>query len=93
MAGTPGRPSIENSKRAWQFARAIISDIMIYNRPKIEEGIEKDNLFMTMDAEIEEGRELFKRRVTNDIFKLNIYDRVIVDKLVKPNGHIKSKMW
>ena len=32
--------------------------------------------------EIEEGRELFKSRVTDPIFKLNIYDRAIVDVLI-----------
>ncbi len=46
-----------------------------------------------MRDEIEEGRALFKARVTEDIFKLNIYDRAIVDVLVKSKGHLKTKIW
>ena len=57
------------------------------------EGIENDSLFDVMSDEIEEGRELFKSRVTDDIFKLNIYDRALIDVLIKSKGHIKSKIW
>ena len=41
----------------------------------------------------EEGRALFKTRVAPDIFARNIYDRAIVDVLVKSKGHVKSKIW
>ena len=56
-------------------------------------GIENDNLFDVMSEEIEEGRELFAKRVAEDIRKLNIYDRAIIDVLIKSKGHVKSKMW
>ena len=46
-----------------------------------------------MNEHIEEGRSLFKSRVTPDIYSLNIYDRAIVDVLVKSKGHVKSKIW
>ena len=52
-----------------------------------------DNLFEVMSDEINEGRELFKSRVTEDIFGQNIYERAIVDVLVKSKGHVKSKIW
>jgi hypothetical protein len=84
---------IDNSKRARQLARAIASDLTLYNEAKILEGIENDNLFEIMSDEIEEGRELFKSRVTPDIYDQNIYDRAIVDVLIKSKGHVKSKIW
>jgi hypothetical protein len=84
---------IDNSKRARQLARAIASDLTLYNEAKILEGIENDNLFEIMSDEIEEGRELFKSRVTPDIYEQNIYDRAIVDVLIKSKGHVKSKIW
>jgi hypothetical protein len=84
---------IDNSKRARQLARAIASDLTLYNEAKILEGIENDNLFEIMADEIEEGRELFKSRVTPDIYEQNIYDRAIVDVLIKSKGHVKSKIW
>ena len=43
--------------------------------------------------EIEEGRALFKSRVTPEIYELNIYDRAIVDVMIKSKGHVKSKIW
>ena len=46
-----------------------------------------------MEEEIEEGRDLFKSRVTPDIYEQNIYDRAVVDVLVKSKGHVKSKIW
>jgi hypothetical protein len=84
---------IDNPKRARQLARAIASDLTLYHEPKILEGIANDSLFEAMADEINEGRELFKSRVTEDIFGQHIYERAIVDVLVKSKGHVKSKIW
>ncbi len=84
---------IDNTKRARQLARAIASDLTLYHEAKILDGIEKDSLFDVMSDEIEEGRELFKSRVTPEIYEENIYDRAVVDVLVKSKGHVKSKIW
>ena len=89
----PVRQPIDKPERARQLARAIASDLSLYHEDKIVEGIENDSLFDVMNEEIEEGRELFKSRVTDDIFKLNIYDRALIDVLIKSKGHIKSKIW
>ncbi len=84
---------IDNPQRARQLARAIASDLTLYHEGKILEGINNDTLFDVMSGEIEEGRQLFKSRVTEEIFAQNIYDRAIVDVLVKSKGHVKSKIW
>jgi hypothetical protein len=84
---------IDNPKRARQLARAIASDLTLYHEAKILDGIGNDNLFDAMSDEISEGRELFKSRVTEEIFGQNIYERAIVDVLVKSKGHVKSKIW
>jgi hypothetical protein len=84
---------IDNAKRARQLARAIASDLTLYHEAKILDGIANDTLFDVMSDEIEEGRELFKSRVTPQIYELNIYERAIVDVLVKSKGHVKSKIW
>lgn len=85
--------TIDNPKRARQLARAIASDLTLYHEAKILEGISSDTLFGVMKDEIDEGRDLFQSRVTSDIFDQNIYDRAIVDVLVKSKGHVKSKIW
>lgn len=84
---------IDNPQRARQLARAIASDLTLYHEAKILEGITNDTLFDVMADEIEEGRQLFKSRVTPEIFGQNIYDRAIVDVLIKSKGHVKSKIW
>lgn len=84
---------IDSSKRARQLARAIASDLTLYHEAKILDGIANDSLFEVMSEEIEEGRELFKSRVTPEIYGQNIYERALVDVLVKSKGHVKSKIW
>jgi hypothetical protein len=84
---------IDKSKRARQLARAIASDLTLYHEAKILDGIANDSLFDVMSDEIEEGRDLFKSRVTPEIYEENIYDRALVDVLVKSKGHVKSKIW
>ena len=84
---------IDTAKRARQLARAIASDLTLYHEAKILDGIANDTLFEVMNEEIEEGRELFKSRVTPEIFGQSIYERALVDVLVKSKGHVKSKIW
>ena len=48
----------------------------------------------TFKDEIEEGRELFKSRVSKEIYtRTNFFDRAIIDVIIKPKGHVKSKIW
>ena len=84
---------IDKPDRARQLARAIASDLTLYHEKEIVEGIEQDTLFNVMHDHIEEGRALFKSRVTPDIFELKLYDRALVDVMLKSKGHVKSKIW
>jgi hypothetical protein len=86
-------PLIETEEAARRLARAIASDLSLYNEEKIASGIANDNLFEVLAEEIEEGRALYKRRVAPSLFERNFYDRALVDVLVKAKGHIKSKIW
>ena len=82
---------IETDKDARRLARAIASDLSLYNEEKIVEGIERDNLFEAIAEEIEEGRAHDKSRVSPDLYQKNIYERAIVDILVKSKGHSNPK--
>ena len=86
-------PLIETEEAARRLARAIASDLSLYNEEKIVNGITNDNLFESLAEEIEEGRALYKSRVSPDLYQKNFYDRALVDILVKSKGHIKSKIW
>jgi hypothetical protein len=86
-------PLIETEEAARRLARAIASDLSLYNEEKIIRGIEGDSLFEELQEEIEEGRALYKSRVAPQLYQRNYYDRALVDILVKSKGHIKSKIW
>ena len=84
---------IETEEAARRLARAIASDLSLYNEEKILQGLQNDNLYEAMADEIEEGRALYKTRVRPDLVELNHYDRAIIDLLIKSKGHIKCKLW
>ncbi len=86
-------PLIETEEAARRLARAIASDLSLYNEEKIQDGIINDELFTKLAEEIEEGRALYKSRVSPELYQKNFYDRALVDILIKAKGHIKSKVW
>ena len=84
----------QDRAKAIRLARAIASDISLYNEDKIVKGIEHDNLFDAIKDEIEEGRALYKGRVSPELYsQSNYFDRAICDIVVKSKGHIKSRIW
>jgi response regulator RpfG family c-di-GMP phosphodiesterase/DNA-directed RNA polymerase subunit RPC12/RpoP len=48
---------------ARRLARLILSDIIIYHAPKVEQGIRDDKFFELLRDEIEEGRQYYDSRV------------------------------
>ncbi len=86
-------PLIETEEAARRLARAIASDLSLYNEDKILKGIQNDTLFEELEEEIEEGRQLFSSRVSPGLFSHNFYGRAIVDILVRSKGHVKCKIW
>lgn len=87
-------PSEEEKSKAIRLARAIASDISLYNEEKINKGIEEDNLFQVLEEDLQEGRELYRSRVSDELYRTtNFFERAIVDIIVRSRGHIRSKVW
>ena len=84
---------IENPEHARRLARAIISDVAIYNREKVERGIKEDTIFDLLENELEEGRQHFLSRVSPELAGSKIFDLAIVDVLIKRAGKIESPIW
>ena len=77
-----------------RLARAICSDVSLYNEEKIVRGIEQDNFFDALEEELEEGRELYRSRLAPDLYaRTNFYDRAIVDVILRSKRHVKSRIW
>ncbi|MCM0084096.1 hypothetical protein L4X63_21165 [Geomonas sp. Red32] len=84
---------IDNRDQARRLARAIISDVAMYNREKVEQGIKEDNIFELLHDELAEGKEHFQSRVAPEIADSNIFDLAVVDVLIKRAGKIESSIW
>ena len=89
MAGLIDTPEAAN-----RLARAIASDLSLYNEAKIKEGIENDTFFTALTDEIQEGRAHYESRVARSLVdSTNFFDRALVDVILARKGHIKSKIW
>lgn len=86
--------SIKDPDAARRLARAIASDVALYNEPKIQQGIENDDFFERLAKELDEGRAHYDSKVDAGMRQAtNFYDLAIVDIILKRKGHIKSKIW
>ena len=84
---------ITSKEQAARLARAIVSDVAIYNQEKVERGIKNDNIFDSLSEEIEEGRQHFYSRVAPELSPEQIFDLTLVDILIKRAGKIESPIW
>jgi hypothetical protein len=84
---------IDNPDQARRLARAIISDVAIYNREKVEEGIKNDSIFEVLAEQLDEGRQHFNSRVAPSLADSNLFDLAVVDVLIKRAGKIESSIW
>ena len=85
---------VDNPKLAFRLARAIVSDIALYNQEKVKDGIKNDSIFEVLTEELQEGREHFLGRVSPEIEERDhLYDRAIVDVMIRQAGKIESSIW
>jgi coenzyme F420-reducing hydrogenase alpha subunit len=85
---------VKDPEVAKRIARAVVSDIAMYNQKKVEEGIRSDNLFQILKDEIEEGKQYYEHRVARDIVEnYSFFEAALVDILVKQAPRIPSKIW
>lgn len=82
---------IKNVETAQRFARAIATDIALYNRNKLAQaGGESAVLRGLLAAEIEEGRALFESRVDASILRLGLFAKAIEEVLVEPHASLED---
>ena len=49
------------------YARALVSDILVYNREKRDQALKEGNLVEALGAEIKKSWELYKEKVTPEV--------------------------
>ena len=78
---------IKSIDSARNLAVAIISDINLYFEDRIHLGLQNDNLFIELANEINDGLELYKSKVSVEIFdKMSLFQRELVDSLFYNKG-------
>jgi len=85
---------ITDPQRAKRLARAVLSDVMLYNPERVRAGIEADDLFDRLRPELDEARAFFEGRVDPEVAsKTNAFDRAVVDVLIFRSGRVRSRIW
>jgi hypothetical protein len=85
---------ITDPQRATRLARAVVSDVMLYNAERVRAGIEADDLFDRLRPELDEARAFFEERVEPEVAtKSNAFDLALVDVLVFRSAHLRSRIW
>ena len=85
---------IADAERARRLARAILSDVLLYNRDAVREGLERDDLFERLGGHFEEARAYFESRVEPELLhKENFVDRAIVDVLICGSRSVRARIW
>jgi hypothetical protein len=86
--------AIHEPERATRLARAILSDVMLYHADQVRRGIEADDLFERLAAELEEARVYFESRVEADVARAsNAWNLALVDVLVFRSRGVRSRIW
>lgn len=59
--------------KARRLARIIVSDIMLYNQGKVEEGVRNGTFYQILADDIREGRSLYQSRVPEEVLNSTSY--------------------
>jgi molybdopterin-guanine dinucleotide biosynthesis protein len=72
----------EAVEKARRFARIIVSDIALYNQVAVIEGLKNDTFYELLKTDVDEGRELYERRVPDAIRLTKDYYQEAFDKFI-----------
>lgn len=85
--GPPAAPAqlSEAETKAKRLARIIVSDIVLYNQAKVEQGVRDGSFFDLLADDIREGERLYKQRVSQEVrdsstFLSDAFNEVIAKK-------------
>jgi predicted Zn finger-like uncharacterized protein len=79
----PSAPQLpEAHVKARRLARIIVSDIVLYNQAKVEEGVRNGTFFDLLADDIREGRALYLRRVAEGVREESSYLEDAFEELI-----------
>ena len=84
---------IENEEAAWRLARTSASDLLAYHPDKIRQGIESDSFYEVMNDLLARDRAHYKASVSPELFAKGLFDRAVIDRIIRFQGEIDSLLW
>ena len=72
----------EAVEKARRFARIIVSDVALYNQEAVIEGIRNGNFYELLKTDVDEGRELYEKRVPAGIRAKKDYYQEAFDNFI-----------
>ncbi len=85
---------IDQDDKAMRLARAIASDIALYNDARVQEALVADTLFDSLAAEFEAGRDLYASRVSPQLDpQADHFWQAVVNIVVHAKGHLPTKVF
>lgn len=84
---SPAPPAVselsEEHLKAQRLARIIVSDIALYNQAKLAEGIRTGTLALMVADDLQEGKNLYARRVAEDVRRGTQYLEDAFEEMVR----------
>lgn len=80
---TLGGPTGDDAKKhdeARRFARLLVSEIKLYNEPKVDAGRKNKDLYERLKEDIDRSRQMYDERIGEDVRKVSNY---FYDELVR----------
>ncbi len=85
---------IDDLARARRLARTIASDISLFHESLIMEGLQQDDFFERLSAELDKGRSHYQSRLSPSLSEAEaFFDEAIVDIIIFPRGHLPISIW
>lgn len=82
---------ITSIPQAARLARAMASDIAVYNQEKIRRGLETDRLFEELEDDLREGLNMWAAKVSEEIVQsTNLLQKALVDEVFGSSGNVKT---
>ena len=73
----------EAVEKARRFARIIVSDIALYNQEAVLEGLKNGTFYELLKADVDEGREIYEKRVPEVIRDQKDYYQEAFDNFIR----------
>ncbi|HJV64359.1 MAG TPA: response regulator [Geomonas sp.] len=88
----PAVPQLSEAEvKAKRLARIIVSDIVLYNQAKVEQGVRENSFYALLADDIKEGERLYRQRVSEEVREQTSFLKdAFEDLIAKKRAELRS---